>query len=63
MKAEHGKNSAAVVVGHEIYCFAADVSMTTGDHLDVQVFNTVSLRWLKLTSVTPGRGENLEVPS
>ena len=63
LEGERRKNQAAVVVGHQIYSFGGDTYQREGDHIEVHVFNTVSLTWRKLTPLTPGIGErHLEVP-
>ena len=65
LEGEDRKDQAAVVVGHQIYCFGGDGDLRRRDPIDVQIFNTVSLCWRKLTPVTSGTGEqrHLEVPS
>ena len=64
------KDCAAVAVRHKLYYFgnstASDPLILNWDedHIDVQVFNTVSLEWRKLPPVTSGRGQRPpEVPS
>ena len=53
---------AAVIVEHKVFSFGGEDN-NDSDHTEVHVFNTVSLRWMKLSPVTPGRGErSLEVP-
>ena len=53
---------AAVAVGDEVYSFGG--LRSNDDQIDVHVFNTVALRWRKLTPETTGRGEpHLDVPS
>ena len=52
----------AVAVIDEVYSFGGRAIDIDGQ-LDVHVFNTVSLRWRKLTPEAPGRtGRHLEVP-
>ena len=52
---------SAVTVRHCVYCFGGGQQ----DHIDVNIFNTVSFTWRKLTPAeSPGReGRHLEVPS
>ena len=53
---------AAVIVENKVFSFGGEDS-NDSDHTEVHVFNTVSLCWMKLSPVTPGRGErSLEVP-
>ena len=52
----------SVAVEHNVYCFGGDRDKDT-DQIEVHVFNTVSLCWKKLPSVTTGRKGHLEVPS
>ena len=64
LEGERRKDQAAVVVGHQIYCFGGDRHQSERDHIEVQIFNTLSLCWRRLTPVTSGTGErHLEVPS
>ena len=54
-----GSSYAAVAVEHQVFCFGSG----RGNYMnDVHVFNTVSLCWKKLTTVTPGK-HNLDVPT
>ena len=54
---------AAVIVEHKVFSFGGEDN-NDSDLTEVHVFNTVSLYWMKLSPVTPGRGEcSLEVPS
>ncbi|KAL6488156.1 hypothetical protein MHYP_G00047820 [Metynnis hypsauchen] len=59
-------NHAAVAVGHKVYSFGGYCSgedYETFRQIDVHVFNTVSLRWMKLPPVrTGGREHAREVP-
>ena len=52
----------SVAVEQNMYCFGGDRDKDT-DQIEVHVFNTVSLCWKKLPSVTTGREDHLEVPS
>ena len=62
-KGPDSDHKAAVAVGDKVYSFGVWYGVNK-DWIDVHVFNTVSLRWRKLTPVTTGRGEcHLEVPS
>ena len=56
---------AAVVVGHKLYSFGGFYSYQNNrGQIEVHIFNTVSLRWIKLTPETNGRGQSpFEVPS
>ena len=55
---------AAVAVEHKLYSFGGYCHLDDRDQMAVHVFNTVSLRWIKLPPVTTGRGElRPEVPS
>lgn len=52
---------AAVVVRHKLYTFGGICSLIISDPIEVHIFNTVSLRWRKVTN---GRGNGpIEVPS
>uniref|UniRef100_A0A672J469 Kelch domain containing 3 n=1 Tax=Salarias fasciatus TaxID=181472 RepID=A0A672J469_SALFA len=59
-------NHAAVAVGHKVYSFGGYCSgedYETLRQIDVHVFNTVSLRWMKLPPVRTGGHERArEVP-
>ncbi|XP_061817030.1 kelch domain-containing protein 3 isoform X2 [Nerophis lumbriciformis] len=59
-------NHAAVAVGHKVYTFGGYCSgedYETLRQIDVHVFNTVSLRWMKLPPVRPvGHERAREVP-
>ena len=48
-------HNAAVAFGHEVYSFADGRANCI--HIDVNVFNTVSLCWRRLTPETTGSGE------
>ena len=54
---------AAVVDGHKLYSFGGYYNYKR-DQIEVHIFNTLCLRWMKLSPVTNGRGQRpTEVPS
>ena len=56
---------AAVIDGHKLYSFGGYYNyLNNEDQIVVHIFNTLCLRWMKLSPVTNGRGQRpTEVPS
>ena len=55
---------AAVIYGHKLYSFGGVYNRYNRDQIEVHIFNTLCLRWMKLSPVTNGRGQRpTEVPS
>ena len=64
LKVSQGRTfSAVVTVGNKLYSFGG-YNENNNDQIHVSIFNTVSLRWMKLPPVASGRGQlTLDVPA